>query len=772
MEIKKWAKRIAALGTGALMLGATLTGALAYDLKDYPEPFVMNGMLSVTDTVIVVGEAAKTADVLGAVDIAASLQAAAASPAVGTGSIVDPTISEGVKVEKSGDKLNYGDDVADLQTVYDDADLPNLLGGGTLKSKAYTETLTFSTATATVKYDSPGKVNKVEFDAGNFLNFPTGNQVYQYDLAMESTLNEEAGDVSGKTFDIQGRKYTISDINYGTDGDYDDMTLMAGSTTSNLEQDVPMNVGDKTVTLISVNDGATTCLLSVDGSSGTIDVGDSEIMGGLTIGVLSAFSGDTVKTCEVTLGADKLVLNHNGKVEKNGVDVDGTVVTLDGNNTAKTFDSIRIVYSTDKDDFDDYKQWFAPGEAWEDPVFGNFQLLFDGISAKTEDIMLDRSADEATFTFKNTKGEDVVVDFYSEGSTVTFGDSTSGPLLFQAVANQNATFNGTISRDTDTYPDTKLWYVLAGGEVHVLQFSDFDDDNNKLEFEDLTSGKDVKTAALTGIVGVLEHVTLGSLGTIQVAWDGNNVLWFNATGVTAESMYGAEIAPTTVNNTGQITITSPDEDSTVQAADEVFTLGLQYDGTNTELDVIAPTTGGTFHKSGGNKDYNDNNVLMYMSAKGAMFEYDNDDKSFVYLTYPEEDVYANVFISPAGLAAAGGAVGDGSAVTLNRFGVKLAVLDSDAEGMTKNMIVVGGPCANTIAFELMDEPDDCAEGFEAGKAMLKFFDRSGKAALLVAGAGADDTRGAAYVLAKYSDYTLVGDEVEVVSADLEDLSVV
>ncbi|MBT4271884.1 S-layer protein, partial [archaeon] len=108
---------------------------------------------------------------------------------------------------------------------------------------------------------------------------------------------------------------------------------------------------------------------------------------------------------------------------------------------------------------------------------------------------------------------------------------------------------------------------------------------------------------------------------------------------------------------------------------------------------------------------------------------------------------------------------------VNPFSVGLAVLDSEAGSMSKNMIVVGGPCANTVAAELMGNPENCAEGFEAGKAMLKYFDRSGMAALLVAGDQADDTVGAAYVLADYDSYDLSGDEVEVVVTSLDEITV-
>ena len=64
---------MAAVGTGVAMLGATLTGAMAADLSDYPEPFVMDGVYDDSNA-FVVGDSALAADTLGAVDIAANLQ--------------------------------------------------------------------------------------------------------------------------------------------------------------------------------------------------------------------------------------------------------------------------------------------------------------------------------------------------------------------------------------------------------------------------------------------------------------------------------------------------------------------------------------------------------------------------------------------------------------------------------------------------------------------------------------------------------------------------
>ena len=60
--------------------------------------------------------------------------------------------------------------------------------------------------------------------------------------------------------------------------------------------------------------------------------------------------------------------------------------------------------------------------------------------------------------------------------------------------------------------------------------------------------------------------------------------------------------------------------------------------------------------------------------------------------------------------------GPGGAVQINPAAVGIGVLDSDVTLGRGNLIVVGGPCVNTIAAELMDNPTDCAEGFTPGKA--------------------------------------------------------
>ena len=69
-------KKMVALGMGLTMVGATIFGASAYKLADYPAPFIVNGTPA-SNLAIIVGDQADGSDVVGAVDIIQSLQSQA-----------------------------------------------------------------------------------------------------------------------------------------------------------------------------------------------------------------------------------------------------------------------------------------------------------------------------------------------------------------------------------------------------------------------------------------------------------------------------------------------------------------------------------------------------------------------------------------------------------------------------------------------------------------------------------------------------------------------
>jgi len=173
----------------------------------------------------------------------------------------------------------------------------------------------------------------------------------------------------------------------------------------------------------------------------------------------------------------------------------------------------------------------------------------------------------------------------------------------------------------------------------------------------------------------------------------------------------------------------------------------------------------------GGTSVRDSNIITGLDFYGtATMKYnptgDNDISIAIY--YPKEQVYGNVFISP--LAAKVSSTSAAGAVALNPISVGMAILDSQAtlDGNTP-YIVVGGPCANTIAAELLGNQADCTAGFTGGKAKIRLF--ADKNALLVAGYTGRDTQGACRVLAAYQDYSFSGTELSLITANMDNLTI-
>ena len=135
MGFKKIIKRIIALGTGASMVGATIFGAYAAELADYPNQFISNGKFT---GVLVVGDKAAAEDVIGVSDIAVSLQFAATQPVSVTGGSTISAEGEAWKVGTStkileiSEKLTTGTNRESISNItsnsfIDDTELPILL---------------------------------------------------------------------------------------------------------------------------------------------------------------------------------------------------------------------------------------------------------------------------------------------------------------------------------------------------------------------------------------------------------------------------------------------------------------------------------------------------------------------------------------------------------------------------------------------------------------------------------------------------------------------
>src|SRR3989344_9449249 len=115
--LRKTLKKVAAVGAGVAMMGMTMTGALALDLKDYPNGMGFGGQ----DTVLVVGSGAAAEDNLAATDIQGSLPQDSSSSG-GTAALVEGGTDADVPLSfniAGGSFLDTELDDGDIDVLFD-----------------------------------------------------------------------------------------------------------------------------------------------------------------------------------------------------------------------------------------------------------------------------------------------------------------------------------------------------------------------------------------------------------------------------------------------------------------------------------------------------------------------------------------------------------------------------------------------------------------------------------------------------------------------------
>ena len=207
---------------------------------------------------------------------------------------------------------------------------------------------------------------------------------------------------------------------------------------------------------------------------------------------------------------------------------------------------------------------------------------------------------------------------------------------------------------------------------------------------------------------------------------------------------------------------------------EIVTVGVSNRSSN-EIGLATPNASPPFLNFNELKDNED--IDRGMTLFGALYEvFDpsgSDEAEELTIDYPEDQRGVQVFVAFG--ATESEEVGGLAATQVVPIQIGAAKLASEVADVTAyNAVVVGGPCANDIAADLLGNPADCSAGFVDGEAVLKLWEHSnGNVALLVAGFSALDTRRAARVLANYKDYSgaLKGKEVKVKGTTLSDIRI-
>jgi S-layer protein (TIGR01564 family) len=235
-----------------------------------------------------------------------------------------------------------------------------------------------------------------------------------------------------------------------------------------------------------------------------------------------------------------------------------------------------------------------------------------------------------------------------------------------------------------------------------------------------------------------------------------------------------------------LNVTAPTNDTVEITETPIYSLSGEPTGTNItvtasyssndvsfSLDGITTNQFGSENRYGGVTDY------------GTYVEHDTDADT-IKIYYPgNRPAYALVAVGPNPVWSTTEATPGTSAITYKKsvpVTVPLAVLDSEvtsAHRAEKHLILVGGPCVNSLVAELATAGKLTYEGSpltcdawnartDAGDVfgLLRLVENAfatGKVALVVAGSRAEQTRWATSILQNFDQYNLTGTAVKITS---------
>jgi hypothetical protein len=779
-------KKIAALATGTLMVGATILGAMAADLADYPKPlFIKDGKF---DGAIVVGDKAAAEDVVGAIDIATSLQYSSTTTTTTTG--VGTTVTaegEAHKIEKDTNKLNLGEAITDIQTAKIDVDdLPMVLADGTYRNDEgkefdYEQTIQMSAETFTCFADNDYMSSEPTIG----LHYDDGDAVLVYELdfttSAESDITDGAlVDFEDTTITIMGKQYEIVDTDNGTCGTFE---LMGGAIKDSLEEGetktYTLNGKEYEVIALIISDAAPeSCKLKINGEvTDKLEEDDTyKLADGTEVGIRSIMSNEAGEVTggdivEFYLGAQKMTLKHSEELELGDEDVDGLIVDLSHctNSAEYELSSIQLNWTTEDELFvTEESSAILPG-------LETVELTFAGMTVPGEEIIrVENDGDQNIVIVAPIKGD----DSYELG---ILHDNETGIGFSHIGEDTDKQLLTTTAKEYVFDKDDHQFMVVSNDEnyeTYLIKATTFDDTDG-VDFEDAISGAKYEKKADTETFDVGDitftvndfNKTAKWVNISTTSDDFNGDVWYTPEGLQIDLPTSADVPGITY----EIVLTEAVDDDDVTGKIITVTVGSNHSGA-VDKEAQVDSLGGNFTEI---DEVAEDEMLYYVLAgevnSKAVLD-SGPDQPKVIITYPGGESYGNLFIAETGVTFGTTITTTAGGVAVEKIEVGTAKLASEiADVSAQNLIVVGGPCANDVAAEVMGVAatiPECLAGFEEGKAMIKLYNTgAGKVAMLVAGATAMDTRRASRVVANSADYALSGDEVEVTGTSLTNVQV-
>ena len=804
MKVRKAIKKILALSTGAAMLGATMFGAMAADLANYPSPlFIKDGVFSGT---LVVGDNAAAEDIIGVTNIATSLQAAAVKKTVVSDGGTTVTIEGDAKqIGTTSNFLEIGEtlNAAGLTTV-DSSDLGALQDGTFVNSKG--------TFTYTQSVDLPDNANVVFYDEGDqstdpalYLKFFSGQPAYTYKIsftpALESDVDSDNNlkDLRDETLNILGKDYSI--ITATNTSSQIVLKFFSGANT-----DILAEGSSKTYTIKGKNYDVTASYISTSEAMFTVNTqttdkmvkGDTYTLSdGTEIGVRDilaqnyageASGGDKV---QFSLGANKIEIKdtapttdaYDATVTVGSEDlgnVGADIVTSGFSSAVTKISGLNFRYQPSSDLYvpvDGSLSVRADAEEGEtgNVIFGGFDIEFKGLSTgSTEDLKIEPDgATKYKLTFQNRNGDTYSLPVWS-------AKSNSEPYVLLGDYD-GSTYKKLHINESDSIADED-YFILSPSETqktHIMQFKSVNSNSGTFKIKDAMVGGqtwEVSNGSNVNIDGTSYDIWLNGGWTTPTLRADMNGDGSTGTAVVSSiyTKYSGSVGYLTLrenvsamNQTANYTQFTTEKTEGIPSLDfqENINWTLSWDAANDKLKLASPIS--TFGSMGQMSKLEDKDVYVGYTYYGVYGKYDytNADQPSFSFTYPDNQAQALVYVTSGATTSGTSTTGTTTDVVqpIDVGAVKLASEVTDVNA--QNLILVGGPCANSVARQVMGATTaNCADGFEAGKAMIKLYEQApGKVAMVVAGFNGIDTRRASQVVAGYKDYasSLTGSEVVV-----------
>ncbi|MFH1311289.1 MAG: hypothetical protein ABIH65_02695 [Nanoarchaeota archaeon] len=763
-------RQISALATSALMLGMTAGLAAA---ANYPLPFVTSGTPNVA---IVYGTGAGVSS-LDQVQ-AGNIQSDLGGFVTGT----EVTGGDNVKIEKDFDKLNLGNNAAAVFSSADEEDLTVLLAKGTYTDDENTEynyeqkvTLggnLFIKHFSDTDYDDLIGASDNTPVIGIQLNTSQGHVLnYTFDFTTHPAYN--AATLETTTMKLMGRNYYVLKVINGTTNKTTFLDSAAGGiategeTTTIAGKSVSVDIWSSTQVLVTV-DGETSNSLN---TGGTYKLSDGTYIGIKTIYYDSVTGGGKV---DISIGSGKLEVDHGSAVELNDESIEEIIGFLVQDSSEK-LDKIVLMWSVDDEEF------ITPTASLTMPAFGALKISMTEFTFPAQEettVKGGGSQIEIKTTLKEGAVTIPILGANATGEFNTIGKDSSNRLFTDNTTNTvQKVFNETYGHKYMVVS----WNTTTDAESYYLRADVVTEDSvTKARFKNVITGSE-KTAALNDVIsfgnveitvtnvtrvsGLLEifNFTLNSGSSTDVIYTAEGLKihlpWTNESG--SGVLTPAALLPGFVNLTaGTISVAgyfydnwylffdTQNKDNTIGAGD-TFNMTLDESGTTTnKVHVQTVTTDSTGLEIESTDDYEyyviDDLATKIVHATGG--DYDS-----AVVTYHGDQSYANLYLSAPETTTGAGVLGD------------VLVTDSEVSSVSsKNLIVVGGSCINSVAANLVGGAKCSAAwkdatGVGSGQFLIQSFGdaySTGKIALLVAGYDAVDTVNAAtYLTTKTVDTT-------------------